>query len=165
MSTISILEIVEDTTVDGPGFRTSVYSSGCPHHCPGCHNPQSWNIDNGHPVEIEEILKVILDDPFADVTFSGGDPMFQVDAVLELCKKVKEKSKKSIWLYSGFTIEQIVRTRYLARVLPYVDIIVDGRYVHELRNTDLPFRGSENQRIIIVDKYLKGESDYEWKLK
>ena len=110
------------------------------------------------------LLHIVLADEVADLTLTGGDPMFQVDAVLELCKKVKERSKKSIWLYSGFTMEQILQTRYLARILPYIDVVVDGRYVHELRNTSLPYRGSENQRIIIVGKYLKGESDYEWKL-
>jgi anaerobic ribonucleoside-triphosphate reductase activating protein len=88
--------------------------------------------------------------------------MFQIGSVLELCKKVKERSKKSIWLYTGYTIEQIVQTRYLARILPYIDVIVDGRYVHELRDENLPFRGSSNQRIIVVDKYLKGEKDYEF---
>jgi anaerobic ribonucleoside-triphosphate reductase activating protein len=90
--------------------------------------------------------------------------MFQIDATLELCKKVKERSKKTIWLYTGYTIEQIAQTRYFSRILPYVDVIVDGRYVHELRDESLPFRGSRNQRIIVVDKYLKGEKDYEWHL-
>ena len=108
MSTISILEIVEDTTVDGPGFRTSVYSSGCPHHCPGCHNPQSWNIANGQKVEVEEILGKILADPFADVTFTGGDPMFQTQGFTALAKAIKQKSNKNIWCYTGFLFEEIL---------------------------------------------------------
>mgnify|MGYP003425764831 CR=1 FL=1 len=91
MATISILEIVEDTTVDGPGFRTSVYSSGCPHHCPGCHNPQSWNIENGHPVEVDEILKVILDDPFAHFDDK------KTKAALSLLKAIS-KNKQIIYL-------------------------------------------------------------------
>ena len=162
--TLRVLDIIEETMVDGVGLRTAIYVAGCKHNCPFCHNPQSHDFNGGKEYEVDDLVGIVLADEFADLTLTGGDPMFQVDAVLELCKKVKERSKKSIWLYSGFTMEQIVQTRYLARILPYIDVVVDGRYVHELRNIDLPFRGSENQRIIIVDKYLKGESDYEWKL-
>lgn len=159
--TLRVLDIIEETMVDGVGLRTSIYVQGCKHNCPFCHNPQSHDFNGGKEYEVDDLVDIVLADEFADLTLTGGDPMFQVDAALELCKKVKERSNKSIWLYSGFTMEQIVQTRYLARILPYVDVIVDGRYVHELRNTDLPFRGSENQRIIDVQKYLNGEKDYE----
>ena len=152
METISILEIVEDTTVDGPGFRTSVYSSGCPHHCPGCHNPQSWSIENGHPVEVEEILKVILDDPFADVTFSGGDPMFQPQGFTELAKAIKQQSCKNIWCYTGYRFEELLQNPVQKALLEQIDVLVDGRYVKALRNISLRFRGSENQRIIDLNK-------------
>ena len=159
MSTISILEIVEDTTVDGPGFRTSVYSSGCPHHCPGCHNPQSWNIDNGHQVETEEILKVILDDPFADVTFSGGDPMFQPQGFTELAKAIKQQSSKNIWCYTGFLFEDLLNMPAQRGLLEYVDVLVDGRFIESLKDEELRFRGSSNQRIINVQASLeKGET-------
>ena len=160
--TLRVLDIIEETMVDGVGLRTSIYVQGCKHNCPFCHNPQSHDFNGGKEYEVNDLVDIVLADEFADLTLTGGDPMFQVDAVLELCKRVKERSNKSIWLYSGFTMEQIVQTRYLARILPYIDVVVDGRYVHELRNTDLPFRGSENQRIIDVQKYLKGEKDYEF---
>lgn len=160
--TLRVLDIIEETMVDGVGLRTSIYVQGCKHNCPFCHNPQSHDFNGGKEYEVDDLVDIVLADEFADLTLTGGDPMFQVDAVLELCKKVKERSNKSIWLYSGFTMEQIVQTRYLARIFPYIDVVVDGRYVHELRNTDLPFRGSENQRIIDVQKYLKGEKDYEF---
>jgi anaerobic ribonucleoside-triphosphate reductase activating protein len=155
MSTISILEIVEDTTVDGPGFRTSVYSSGCPHHCPGCHNPQSWNIDNGHQVETEEILKVILDDPFADVTFSGGDPMFQPQGFTELAKAIKLQSSKNIWCYTGFLFEDLLKSPVQKALLENIDVLVDGRFVEALKDEELRFRGSSNQRIINVPASLE----------
>jgi anaerobic ribonucleoside-triphosphate reductase activating protein len=159
METISILEIVEDTTVDGPGFRTSVYSSGCPHHCPGCHNPQSWNIDNGHTVEIEDILKVILDDPFADVTFSGGDPMFQPQGFTALAKAIKERSAKNIWCYTGYLFEDLLRNPSQRELLEYIDVLVDGRFIEALKDEELRFRGSSNQRIIDVQSSLeKGET-------
>ena len=159
MTTISILEIVEDTTVDGPGFRTSVYSSGCPHHCPGCHNPQSWNIENGHAVEIEEILKVILADPFADVTFSGGDPMFQPEGFTALAKGIKQHSNKNIWCYTGFLFEILLQNPAQKALLEQIDVLVDGRFIEALKDEELRFRGSSNQRIIDVQASLeKGET-------
>ena len=159
MTTISILEIVEDTTVDGPGFRTSVYSSGCPHHCPGCHNPQSWNIENGHAVEIEEILKVILADPFADVTFSGGDPMFQPEGFTALAKAIKQHSNKNIWCYTGFLFEILLQNPAQKALLEQIDVLVDGRFIEALKDEELRFRGSSNQRIIDVQASLeKGET-------
>ena len=159
MATISILEIVEDTTVDGPGFRTSVYSSGCPHRCPGCHNPQSWNIDNGHPVETDEILKVILDDPFADVTFTGGDPMFQPQGFTELAKAIREHSTKNIWCYTGYRFEDLLQNPAQKALLEQIDVLVDGRFIEALKDDELRFRGSSNQRIINVPASLeKGET-------
>ena len=155
MSTISILEIVEDTTVDGPGFRTSVYSSGCPHHCPGCHNPQSWDIDNGHPVETDEILKVILDDPFADVTFTGGDPMFQPQGFTELAKAIREHSTKNIWCYTGYRFEDLLQNPAQKALLEQIDVLVDGRFIEALKDDELRFRGSSNQRIIDVHASLQ----------
>ena len=94
---LSILDILEDTTADGPGFRTSIYAAGCPNACPGCHNPESWDIRHGRRMSTEEILEKVLDDPFADVTFSGGDPMFQPEGFAELARAIKEKSDKNIW--------------------------------------------------------------------
>lgn len=72
---LSIIDIIEDTTVDGPGFRTAIYAAGCPNKCPGCHNPESWDIHKGKIVRTEEIVDKVLADEFANVTFSGGDPM------------------------------------------------------------------------------------------
>ena len=155
MATISILEIVEDTTVDGPGFRTTVYSAGCPNRCPGCHNPQSWDIANGHEVDVEEILDVILADPFADVTFSGGDPMFQPAGFTALAKAVKERSGKNIWCYTGYLFEELLRNPQQKELLEYIDVLVDGRFVEALKDEDLRFRGSSNQRLINVPESLK----------
>lgn len=150
---------MEDTTVDGPGFRTSVYSSGCPHRCPGCHNPQSWDIDNGREVDIEEILDVILADPFADVTFSGGDPMFQPDGFAALARAIKERSSKNIWCYTGFLFEQLLQSPSQKALLEQVDVLVDGRFVEALRDETLRFRGSSNQRVIDVQRSLeRGET-------
>ena len=156
MATISILEIVEDTTVDGPGFRTTVYCAGCPNRCPGCHNPQSWDIANGREVDVEDILKVILADPFADVTFSGGDPMFQPSGFTVLAKAVKERSGKNIWCYTGYLFEDLLKNSQQKELLEYIDVLVDGRFVEALKDESLRFRGSSNQRLIDVPKSLKG---------
>ena len=158
MARISILDIVEDTTVDGPGFRTTIYCAGCPNRCPGCHNPQSWDIGNGREVDVEEILEVILADPFADVTFSGGDPMFQPQGFAALARAIKERSNKNIWCYTGYLFEQVIENPAQRELLELVDVLVDGRFVEALMDDQLHFRGSSNQRIIDVPASLeKGE--------
>lgn len=150
-----IMDIIEDTTVDGPGLRTAIYAAGCSHACPGCHNPTSWDIHNGRPMEIEEIVRRILDDPFADVTFSGGDPFYQVEGFTRLAQAIKTNSRKSIWCYTGYSFERIMQRPKLACLLPYIDVLVDGRFVRELRDESLRFRGSSNQRLINVPASLK----------
>ncbi|MGN0205663.1 MAG: anaerobic ribonucleoside-triphosphate reductase activating protein [Muribaculaceae bacterium] len=152
---ISILRVVEDTTVDGPGFRTSVYAAGCPNHCPGCHNPESWDINAGTPTSITEILDIILADPFADVTFSGGDPMFQPEGFAALARAIRAASSKSIWCYTGFTFEQILANPRQKALLSQIDVLVDGPFIQSLRDESLLFRGSSNQRIINVSRSLE----------
>ena len=153
---IKVADILYETMTDGPGFRTSIYCQGCGHHCPGCHNPQTWDFDSGKEYTVEELFNIIEADEFSDVTFSGGDPMFQVEAFTELARMVKNKTNKTIWCYSGYTYEQIAESPRMSLILPFLDVLVDGRFMIDKRNTDLRFRGSENQRII----YLKnGEID------
>lgn len=94
--TLRILDIIEDTMVDGTGLRTSIYCAGCRHECPGCHNPQSWDFNAGHDMTVDEIMDIIVADPFADVTFSGGDPMYQPEGFTALAKAIKLRTKKNI---------------------------------------------------------------------
>ncbi|MGM9784851.1 MAG: anaerobic ribonucleoside-triphosphate reductase activating protein [Candidatus Cryptobacteroides sp.] len=145
---ISVLKIVEQTMADGPGLRTSIYCAGCSHHCKGCHNPQSWDIANGKWMSIDEIMEVIKADTISNVSFSGGDPFFQVEAFTELARRIKTETSKTIWCWTGFTIEQIRADAHLAMLLPYIDTLVDGPFILEQRDTTLLFRGSPNQRII-----------------
>lgn len=154
IDTISILRIVESTTVDGPGLRTSIYCAGCVNRCPGCQNRQSWDINNGTPTSIDYILQRIKDDDFANVTFSGGDPMYQALPFAELARRIKAETRKTIWCYSGYTFEEIMADNDKRTLLKYIDVLVDGRYVQELRNTELLFRGSSNQRLIDVQASL-----------
>ena len=152
---LSVLAIVEDTTVDGPGFRTAIYSAGCPNHCPGCHNPESWDIHRGSMMQTEEIVERILADEFADVTFSGGDPMFQPEGFTELAQAIKARSSKNIWCYTGYTFEALLRNPAQRQLLEQIDVLVDGRFEQSLRDESLLFRGSSNQRLIDVPASLR----------
>lgn len=152
---ICIMEILEQTMADGPGLRTSIYCAGCHHHCEGCHNPQSWNLNNGHWVTVDELLKIIKADRFSNVSFSGGDPFYQVEAFTELARRIKEETDKTIWCWTGFTYEEIIADEHLSMMLPYLDVLVDGPFILAQRDTNLLFRGSLNQRII----YLKPKED------
>ena len=149
-----ILDIIEGTTVDGPGLRTSIYVAGCKHQGEGCHNPQSWDFGAGREMTDDEIMEVIRRNRF-NVTFSGGDPLYQVDAFTELARRIKEETDKTIWCWTGFTLEEVQADPHMAQILPYLDVLVDGPFILEQRDTDLLFRGSPNQRII----YLHGEPE------
>ncbi|PEZ04951.1 anaerobic ribonucleoside-triphosphate reductase activating protein [Bacillus sp. AFS018417] len=144
-----VMNIIHDSVVDGEGLRTVVFFAGCPHRCFGCHNQQSWNINNGTEVTKEEIIKEIEKNPLTDVTFSGGDPFFQAAKVKVIAKAVK-KMKKNLWIYTGYTLEEIQNSRNndMIELLQYADVLVDGRFELEKRDLTLPFRGSSNQRII-----------------
>ena len=160
---ISVLKIVEDTTVDGPGFRTSIYAAGCEHGCKGCHNPESWDISNGKWMDIDEILKIIESNFLAQVSFSGGDPLFQPEAFTELARRIKLETQKNIWCYTGFTFQKILRNPKLSAILPYIDVLVDGQFIEKKKVANLPFVGSSNQRIINVEESLKANKMVEWK--
>lgn len=162
MTKLSILNIIHDTTVDGPGFRTAIYSAGCMHQCEGCHNPHSWNIANGSSYSVKDLLNIVEEDEFANVTFSGGDPFMQIDGFTELAQQIKETTRKSIWCYTGFRYEQIVKSERLSSILPFIDVLVDGRYEDALRDEDLQFRGSSNQRIIDIQKSLLHDNIVLW---
>lgn len=160
MVTFQILDIIAGTTVDGPGLRTSIYFAGCEHKCLDCHNPQSWNAKAGVSMDVDEVMKQIIENDF-NVTFSGGDPMLQVDNLIELAKRVKSIGK-NIWCYTGYTYEEVLNSNKLKTILPYIDVLVDGRYEKELRDTELLFRGSSNQRIIDVTRSLESGSVVIW---
>ena len=146
--TIQILDIIRGTTVDGPGFRTAIYMAGCEHRCPGCHNPQSWDFDAGHPMAIDEIMKIVAEEDF-NVTLTGGDPLYHPEAVAILSRRIRQLGHTT-WVYTGYTWEQIQKSDTLLGALTDVEAIVEGPYIKELRDPDLRFRGSSNQRIIYL---------------
>ena len=151
---LRIIKILEDTTVDGPGFRTAIYCSGCYHKCTGCHNPQSWDIEAGREMSIAEIMEKIKADPFANVTFTGGDPIYQAEGFALLAETIKKETAKDIWCYTGFLYEQLLNGKYTEKLLQNIDVLVDGPYIEEQKDPDLLFRGSTNQRLIDVKRSL-----------
>ncbi|MBD5324497.1 MAG: anaerobic ribonucleoside-triphosphate reductase activating protein [Bacteroides sp.] len=152
MITARILDIIEGTTVDGPGFRTSIYFAGCSHACKGCHNPQSWDMAGGREMSIEALAAVVREAEMP-VTLSGGDPMYQPEAVEALCRSLREGNEGiSIWCYTGFEYEHLATTERYAPLLELIDVLVDGPFVETLRDTSLLFRGSSNQRLIDLRK-------------
>lgn len=143
-----IINIATGTSVDGPGLRTSIYFAGCAHACPGCHNPESWPMDAGVEMTLDEVMKVVEYNRF-NVTFSGGDPMYQAEAILPLARAIKGLGL-TIWCYTGFHYEDIRDKSPYRELLECVDVLVDGPYMERLKpeGPALRFRGSSNQRFI-----------------
>lgn len=160
---------IEKTSVaNGTGIRVVLWVSGCSLHCKGCHNPETWSLCSGKPFDsiAKEELFEALDKPYIQgITFSGGHPLEDenVETVYLLIKEIREKfPAKDIWLYTGYTIEQIFPTVvtdnldlirfYKQEVVKMCDVVVDGKYVEELRDITLKWRGSSNQRVIDVNQ-------------
>ncbi|MEK5379718.1 anaerobic ribonucleoside-triphosphate reductase activating protein [Niallia sp. FSL W8-0635] len=151
-----VLSIVEDSIVDGPGLRTTIFLAGCTHYCRGCHNPESWRIDGGIEMSIDEMISQVNRNPLNDITFSGGEPMLQIRELILLAKKCKQKNK-NIWCYTGFLWEELM-TKYkdeFMQLSMYLDVLVDGRFMIEQRDLSLLFKGSKNQRVIDCQRSLK----------
>lgn len=147
--------IVSDSIVDGPGIRTCVFSQGCPHHCEGCHNPETWEFGCGTKISEEAVLDIVLSNPLCrGVTFSGGEPFAQAEGFAELARLLKEKGYE-VASYTGFTFEQLLKgTPAQKELLGRIDVLIDGPFVLSEKSLELAFRGSRNQRILDVPKSL-----------
>lgn len=146
---MNYLAIYKASLADGEGWRTVLFVSGCHHHCKECHNKESWNPNAGRPFteKTKEFLFSCMNDQMAGITISGGDPLYRknIKPVTELCKEFKEKfPDKTIWLYTG----NLYRDIKDLEMMKYVDVVVDGEFRPDLKDTTLAFRGSSNQRII-----------------
>lgn len=146
------MEIFRGTTVDGPGFRTSIYLAGCTHRCEGCHNPQSWEADAGKLMNLEEIMEIVEEEDF-NVTLSGGDPLYNPVALETLVTRLKE-NHRNVWIYTGYTWEDIIKNEEFLNAIRQADVLIDGPFILSLKDPDLPFRGSSNQRIIDIQQSL-----------
>lgn len=156
-----VASIVENTIVDGIGFRTSLYLSGCDIHCEGCHNKDLWNINSGHAMEIDVVFKKITGS-FTNITFIGGEPMMQAKYLAVLAEKIKTTTNKDIWIYSGHTYEEILNNKVYFNLLKYCDVLVDGRYDEKFFKNNLRFKGSTNQRIIDIKKSMEKNEVVLW---
>lgn len=152
---LNLAGIAGDSIVDGPGIRTTYFAQGCPHHCEGCHNPETWAFDGGTPWEAEDLADIARENPLCrGVTFSGGEPFVQAEGFAELAEILKPEGYE-IAAYTGYLFEELQKgTAAQKRLLGLLDVLIDGRFLLSERSLELPFRGSGNQRIIDVQKSL-----------
>lgn len=155
---IKVSGIIKESIVDGPGIRLVVFVQGCPHHCKGCHNPQTHDFDGGKDILIKDIVDEINKNPLlSGVTFSGGEPFCQAKQLTELAKEV-HKYGLNIITYTGYEFEYLIGhfndKNSWYELLENIDILIDGPFMLEERSLDLKFRGSKNQRVIDVKKSL-----------
>ena len=158
---IRVFGTANDSIVDGPGLRYALFVQGCTHNCKGCHNPGSHALDGGTLRDTDEIFEEIKKNPLLDgVTFSGGEPFLQARALSRLAEKIKGLGL-NIYVYSGFTFEQLVEGKNAenawGELLSHVDFLVDGKFEEDKKHYTLTFKGSENQRIIDVQSSLGGK--------
>ena len=155
---LRIAGIEPESFVDGPGIRMTIFTQGCHHNCPGCQNPQTHDFNGGRDIDIEEIVSMLDDNPLLDgVTFSGGDPMDQAEALIPLARIIKERGLNLV-IFTGYTYERLMELAAgrpgFTELLSYADILIDGPFIMAKKSLEIKFRGSSNQRIIDVPKSL-----------
>ncbi len=155
---LRIAGTVNDSIVDGPGIRFSIFVQGCPHNCEGCHNPQTHDFNGGTIVTTEELLDKVKGNPLLDgVTFSGGEPFCQAEALAKLGKEIKALGLNII-TYTGYTFEQLYENRdknHWGELLEVTDYLIDGPFILAQKDWEIKFRGSSNQRYIDCQKSLE----------
>ena len=152
---LNLSGIVSDSIVDGPGIRTCIFSQGCPHHCHGCHNPETWAFGCGTDMEEEQLRAIVQSNPLCKgVTFSGGEPFAQPEGFARLAKMLKQHGYE-VASYSGYTFEQLLQGSEDQRnLLQSIDVLIDGPFVLAEKSLELCYRGSRNQRILNVPASL-----------
>ncbi len=153
-ATIRIAGYVNDSVVDGPGIRFTIFTQGCPYACPGCHNKHTWDNDGGTDVSIESLIDIWRKNPLLDgITLSGGEPLVQKEKLLPLINAARGDGL-NIVMYTGSTYEKLVSENdpLTNEILSKIDYLIDGRFILREINVDLLYRGSNNQRIIDMQK-------------
>jgi anaerobic ribonucleoside-triphosphate reductase activating protein len=158
--------ITPESLVDGPGLRYVLFTQGCPHHCPGCHNHESWDIDAGKEFSVKEVIRLLKQQKkkIRGLTFSGGEPFLQAGELAQVALTAHQIGWNVV-TYTGFTYEQLNENKDsgVKALVSASNILIDGKYIHELRTTTLPFRGSSNQRMIDITKTQKKGRIVLWK--
>ncbi|MDR3644550.1 MAG: anaerobic ribonucleoside-triphosphate reductase activating protein [Clostridia bacterium] len=163
MSTLRLAGVIRESIVDGPGIRFAVFAQGCPHHCPGCHNPQTWPFEGGSEAEPEKIIGEACENPLLrGITLSGGEPFCQCAAMAELAALAHARGLDVV-TYTGYTFERLLEKAKdepeTAELLGQTDLLVDGPFIETLKSYDLLFCGSSNQRVLDLRASLeKGEA-------
>lgn len=158
---IRVQNISYSSSVDGEGFRDVLFVNYCPHHCEGCHNPETWDEAHGKWKTIDEIFEKLTMSDITDVTFSGGEPFCQCEELTKLAKRLNAAGK-TVWSYTGYLFEDILKDDEKKELLMQLEVLVDGPFVKELKEENLRFKGSTNQRIIDVQKSLKANKIILW---
>ncbi len=151
---IRLAGVVKESITDGKGLRYTVFTQGCPHHCQACHNPETWDFSAGYVADTDEIVEDFKKNPLLKgITLSGGEPMSQAEACLDIARKV-HAAGKDVTVFSGWTLEELTAMNdpVIKELLLETDVLVDGKFIEEQKNLDLLFRGSENQRLIDMKK-------------
>lgn len=154
---IRLAGVVPESIVDGPGYRLAVFVQGCPHACPGCHNPKTHDFAGGYLGDTGDVIAQMGRNPLVrGVTLTGGEPMMQAKALCEIASAAREKGL-NVWCYTGYTLEALEQegNAERMRLLSLVDVLVDGPYLAHERSLDLLYRGSKNQRLIDMKKTLQ----------
>lgn len=156
---LRIAGTVNDSIVDGPGIRYTIFTQGCPHHCEGCHNPHTHDFNGGKLADTDKIYRRICENPLlTGVTFSGGEPFCQPEALADLGEKIQEHGL-NVFCYTGFTFEQLLemgeKNQSIIQLLSVIDTLVDGKFELDKRSLELKFKGSSNQRIIDCKESLR----------
>ncbi len=151
---IQMMNIMNSSSVDGLGFRDVLFVSGCPHRCEGCHNPQTWDYHVGVKATLGEVYDKLTESYITNITISGGEPFEQAENLYYLVKAIKENTDKTVWIYSGYTFENLIFDKEKLRLLEICDVLVDGKFEKDNTELNLRFKGSLNQRIIDIKASL-----------
>ena len=150
-----IANTVNESIVDGPGLRFTIFTQGCPHHCPGCQNPETWAFEGGTPMEVSRLVEIVKSNPLCHgVTFSGGEPFAQAAGFAALARLLRKEGYE-VASYTGYTFEELMAgSPEQKELLSLLDVLVDGRFLMEEKSLELNFRGSRNQRVLNVPESL-----------
>ena len=157
---IRIAGLVSESYVDGDGIRFAIFMQGCLRHCEGCHNPETHALDGGRLIDTAEIIAEIKKNPLLDgITLTGGEPLLQVESAKEIARAAKSFGL-SVWCYTGYKLEELPPDA--KELLENIDVLIDGAFIEGLRDLELQFRGSRNQRIIDVKRTLEQKKIVLW---